>query len=78
MGGELDFARSFWGKKKIIVTDLVVSLASSLGPEHTELVFVLQVNFPAKCKTRRLPLPFLYIELPFLCYSKRKEVMVVL
>lgn len=52
MGGELDFARSLFlgGKKKIvIVTDLVVSLASSLRPEHTELVFVLQVNFPAKC-----------------------------
>lgn len=43
--------RGLFGEKKIIiVTDLVVSLVSSLGPEHTELVFVLQVNFPAKCK----------------------------
>lgn len=58
----------FLGKKnKNIVTDLVASLALSLGPEHTELIFVLQVNFPAKCKTCWLPLPFLYIEFPFLC-----------
>lgn len=48
MGGEMDFAKSFWGEEIITAIDLLVSSSLSPGPEHTELTCVFHIIFPAK------------------------------
>lgn len=49
MSGKLDFVRPFHGGKKKLI-DRVVSLALSLGPEHTDLSLFCTSAFQENAK----------------------------